>query len=443
MLKCKLFAFMGKLLPDNHITRTSTNSPFYNGFIAQGEGDFFYWKNIVDKFFQNKELINSDFIDISTAASIKLSEECYVSKSDFNWNEVYRQIRSYPLLISKDTSLESAFVKFLEVNLNVKTDIADVMVFNGTYSAIKLISQALPGKKVLIPEFMNSVQKSSIKSVGKQTVEIKMHTPGWTYDLDDLDCKCKFNKGSVSFFYLHHLMPACISTDYLNQISDLLASHSITPVIDMDIFALSHKEGGMPIKAFWESKLRDKGIFLFTMSKELASPGIRIGFGIVPNYLKDELSKFRKKNLDMVATTSKAMALPTLCNHNLSETIEVLRDRMSVLVNGLKALKFEANLPYSGINLFMHVPRKWEASERVLPDHLFSYYCLSRAKVIIRPASVHGHRLNHFVRFVISEDSKIISEIINRFKELDISGDMDLPLELEEEYTSFVKSIAK
>lgn len=443
MINCKSFSFMGQLLPDNPTIRKYTDSPSYKSLIDRGEGDFFYWKNLVNKFFQNKKLINSEFIDISTAASLKLSDKCYTPKELYNWDEIYHQIRSYPLLVSKDTNLESAFIKFLKVNLNLEPNIDEVMIFNGTYSAIKLIGQALPGDTVLIPEFMNSVQKSSIKSIGKQTIGVRMHTPGWTYDLDDLTKKCMLHKGAISFFYLHHLMPAHLSTDYLDQISDLLESHGLTPIIDMDIFALSHQGEDLPIKAFWESKLRHRSVFLFTMSKELASPGIRIGFGIIPNHLRDRLSEFKKDSLDMVSTTSKALALTTLNHHNLSESVKELRNRMSVLVNGLQALKFEANIPYSGINLFMHVPRKWEASKKVLPDHLFSYYCLSRAGVVIRPASIHGHRLNHFVRFVISEDSKKISQIIDRFRELGISGDMDLPLQLEKEYTSFVKSIAK
>jgi aspartate/methionine/tyrosine aminotransferase len=425
---------MGKLLPNTPEVQEATASDTFHNLLDSIEGDFTSWKKIERKLVADVAQKQENIIDISSATSMNLHKE---TSCKFNIDEmqtICEKLHSYPYLVPKEYVLEESFLRFIKSSIHVTASVDEVLVFNGTYAAVRTIVSALPGEVVLVPEFMNQAQKNSIVSLGRKVVEVPMHTPGWTLNLEVLKELLQIHKGSISCMYIHHVLSAEINTKYLSQISDILSRANVIPVIDIDILKTCHTNLFEPAQIILNSPLKNKGIFLFTLSKELNAPGLRIGFGIAGSELAKKIRTFQQQSLEMVSPVTKEVAKILLQNYDLDIVVSVLKSRMNALVDGLSSLKLEATLPHIGINLFMHVPRAWEHTTQVLPDHLFTYYCLTRAGVVLRPGSIYGHRLNHFVRFVVCQPESVIEEMIERLKAAGVHGQMSLPIGLEDEY---------
>ena len=425
---------MGKLLPDTLEVRGATTSLAFHNLLDSIEGDFIEWKKIERKLISEVVHPHESIIDISSATAMHLEQAVSCKFINTDMQAICSKIYSYPYVIPKEQHLEETFLKFIKDNLDLNATLNETLVFNGTYAAVRTVVSALPGEVVLVPEFMNQAQKQSITTLGKTVIEVPMHTPGWTLNTDALQKQIETHKGTISCMYIHHVLSADIRTEYLNQISDILSHAKIVPVIDLDIIKTSHTKLFDPVQIAHHSGFRSNGIFLFTLSKECNAPGLRVGFGISQKELAHKIKVFQHKSLEMVSPVTKEAAKILLQKINLSTVVSMLKSRMNMLVEGLKSLELEATLPHIGINLFMHVPRAWEHTTQVLPDHLFSYYCLTRAGVVLRPGSIYGHRLNHFVRFVICQPESVINELLERLRKAGIHGKMSLPHGLEDEY---------
>lgn len=425
---------MGKLLPNTSEVQEATASDTFHNLLDSIEGDFIKWKKIERKLLADAVKVHKSIIDISSATSMNLGKEIECKFTTDDLHSICNKVYSYPYVVPKEYTLEQSFLKFITDPIGISASIEEVLVFNGTYAAVRTTVLTLPGEVVLVPEFMNQAQKNSIRSLGKKVIEVPMHTPGWTLNLEALQDLLKTHKGAISCMYIHHVLSAEISEKYLSQISDILSRANVIPVIDIDILKTCHTNLFEPAQIILNSHLRTQGIFLFTLSKEFNAPGLRVGFGIAGNKLAQKIRTFQQQSLEMVSPLTKEAAKILLQNYDLDTVVSVLKSRMNVLVAGLSSLKLEATLPHIGINLFMHVPRAWEHTTQVLPDHLFTYYCLTRAGIVIRPGSIYGHRLNHFVRFVVCQSESVIEEMVERLKAAGIHGDMSLPDGLEDEY---------
>jgi len=427
---------MGNLLLNTPEVLAATASAKLHNSFDLIEGDFLAWKKIEQKLVSNHSSNFDSLIDISSATSMNVFDQAFDSSINIDSEKIWAKVQSYPYVLPKEQNLENEFAHFISKQSNMTIQSNEVIVFNGAYAAMRTIVLALPGRFVLMPEFTNHAQKMAVSAMGKIVVEVSMFAPGWILDLRDLRQKLDEFGGDVSCMYINHALSADISSPYFLDLANLLAEYSIVPIFDVDVINTSHTGVHSPLLAMNYSYFIEHGVFLFNMSKEFGAPGIRIGFGVASHSLVLQIKKFQQISLEMVPPTGRYLAECILKNYNFSKATQHLVNRMKCLVGGLQSLEMEATLPNIGVNLFMHVPRSFEQSKQVLPDHLFSYYCLTRAGVILRPASVYGHRLNHFVRFVVGQNEEVIEEMIKRFKDTGIHGKMEFPEDLETEYQS-------
>lgn len=427
---------MGNLLIDTPEVRAATTSAKLHSSLDLIEGDFLAWKKIEQKLISNHSPHFNSLIDISSASSMNVFDQSFDSSTDIDSKKIWEKVQAYPFIIPKERNLENEFARFISEQSDKVIQPNEVVVFNGVYASMRTTVLAMSGRYVLMPEFTNHAQKMSVSAMGKIVVEVSMFAPGWTLDLRDLRQKLDEFGGDVSCMYIYHALSADITESYLSELANLLAEYVVVPIFDIDVIKTAHTSIYSPLLAMNNAYFTQFGMFLFNMSKEFGAPGIRIGFGVASPSLVQKIKKFQQISLEMVPPTSRYLAECILKNYDFPKATQHLVDRMKCLVGGLQSLEMEATLPNIGVNLFMHVPRSFEYSKQVLPDHLFSYYCLTRAGVILRPASVYGHRLNHFVRFVVGQKEEVINEMIIRFKDVGIHGKMELPEDLEAEYQS-------
>lgn len=428
--------FMGNLLFNTPQVRAATASTKLHNSLDLIEGDFLAWKKIENKLVIKHATHFNSLIDISSATSMNVFTQSFNPTTDLDSEKIWDKVQSYPFVLPKEQNLENEFARFISEQSGIPLNPNQVTVFNGAYAAMRTIVLALPGRYVLMPEFTNHAQKMSVSAMGKVVVEVSMFAPGWKIDLRDLRQKLNEFGGDISCMYIYHALSADITESYLSELANLLAEYAVIPIFDIDVIKTAHTSVYSPLLAMSNEYFMQHGMFLFNMSKEFSAPGIRVGFGVASHGLVQQIKKFQQISLEMVPPTSRYLAECILKSYDFPKATQHLVNRMKCLVEGLQSLEMEATLPNIGVNLFMHVPRSFEHSKQVLPDHLFSYYCLTRAGVILRPASVYGHRLNHFVRFVVGQKEEVVNEMILRFKDVGIHGKMELPVDLEAEYQS-------
>lgn len=437
---------MGELLPNTPEIREATAAEKLESFLNGIEDEYLDGKQIergiLKKFKSSDE--QKDIIDISSASSMNTLNHILTNKESvghiLDSQTILEKTESYPFLVQHNAETEQAFTDYLRQSIGVEVSLSEVLVFNSIYRSFNTLLTAFPGAYVIVPEYMHHTQKACFRSVGKELIEISI-TPEKKYDLTELQTALEKNAGEISCAYLYHARPVALDNSYLESLANLLNQNSVTALVDLDVIATQHTNVHSPVLPLEISTLRKNAVYLFNLSKEIGAPGIRIGFGVAPAQLAKRIKKFQQTSLDMIPPVTKHIATVLLEHADVGQSSQELQCRMERLVTGLQSLSFEARLPNVGVNLFMHVPRAFEQSQTVLPDHLFAYYCLTRASVVLRPGSLHGHRLNHYVRFVVGQPISVIEEMLNRFEKAGISGDMELPESLITEYQNFVATI--
>jgi aspartate/methionine/tyrosine aminotransferase len=435
---------MGELLPNNPRIRRATTAQTMTALLDAIEAGYL-WGNVSER-----KLIRSfggrkDIIDISSATSMNLfhdtTERAVLSFLKKNMPRLLEKFHSYPYLVQRDYGLEKAFIRFMKQWTNVTISLDEVMVLpNGVYGSYKTILLSQPGKYVFAPEVIHQINKACFVSLGKKLWEIPMILETGLLDLEALDRELHEHAKDIACVYIYHTKPvAPLTRAYYLKIARLLKKYDVLGVIDLDSWHTSYVPNAIPWLSFTIPELRKQCLFLFTLTKEIGAPGLRIGFGVGPKDTVRALKKFQQISLEMGSPVTRFLTEIALPNIDMDRASVTLQRRMKALVDGLRSLDFKTRTPPSGVNFFLHVPESFAESREILPDHLFTYYVLTRAHVLLRPASNHGHRMNHWVRFVLGQPEKNIREVIRRFEQAGIRGTMTMPKGLEKEYRSFMR----
>ncbi|MGH7175656.1 MAG: pyridoxal phosphate-dependent aminotransferase [Minisyncoccia bacterium] len=386
-----------------------------------------------------------DLIDVSSAANMHLLPDLLDEKRLLApAPDLVRTLEQYPPLADPPQDLEQGFARFLTRWTKVPIEPEEVVAFGGVYGAFKTIALAQAGKYVFLPEFTHETHKAAFAALGKTVVEIPIRIYSDNrLDLEFLERQLARRAEDTAFVYLYHAKPAELDAAYYRKIGRLLGKYRVLGLVDLDAWYVAHRPGVLPWLPLTIPALRRSALLLFNMSKELGAPGLRVGFGVMPRAVARHIRNFQQITLDIQSPTSRLLAGRILEAADLSRSRTVLRERMRALIEGLQGLGFSIKAPAYGVNLFLHIPESFEGPPDILPDHLFAYYLLARARIMVRPASSHGHRLNHFVRFVLSQPVGKIKEAIRRLRDAGVRPDMSLPLGLVDEYHSFIKSSRK
>lgn len=435
---------MGKLLPNDQKVRRATAAQTMTALLDAVEGGYLQG-NVSERKMIKKFGRSEDTIDISSATSMNLfhdaTEKAVSSILKKDLPRFFEKFHSYPYLIQRDYGLEKAFIKFMKRWTDIAIPLDEVMIFpNGVYGSYRTILLSRPEKYIFAPEAIHQINKACFVSLGKKLWEIPMILETGLLDLDALDHELGKRAGNVACVYIYHAKPVrSLTRFYYLKIARLLKKHNVLGVIDLDSWYANYLPNVTPWLPLAIPELRKRCLILFTLTKEIGAPGLRIGFGVGPRDVIDALKKFQRISLEMSSPVTRYLTELILPRVNMDEARAVLQERMKALADGLRAFNFKVQVPPSGVNFFLHVPESFAASRAVLPDHLFTYYVLTRARVLLRPASNHGHRMNHWVRFVLGQPTKNVREVIRRFGHAGIRGTMVMPKGLEKEYRSFMK----
>lgn len=344
---------------------------------------------------------------------------------------------AYPASPLKSSFLENVFANLIGGLSGVNISAENIAVFGGTFGSYRTLLPLQPKKIIICPDILYRNQKAAFTSYGKTVVDV-LTTEKGLINLDSLESILENYKNKCCYLYINHNLGYKFDTPYLERIAELLEKYDVFALYDADVINTIHNPSADPLLPIKIRSFFNRSLILCNMSKEFGVPGIRIGFGIGPNELIKEVRLFQRISLEILPSSSKILAQIVIQYANLDKVRTEYGLRMEALNSGL--IKFGWNIirPDIGINFFVPVPEKFKKARIVPPGTLFSYWCMKECKVIVRPGSVHGRKMDNYVRFVISVDENQIQEVFRRFFVAKIDYFMEFPNGIEEEYLKII-----
>lgn len=153
-----------------------------------------------------------------------------------------------------------------------------------------------------------------------------------------------------------------------------------------------------------------------SLSKTFNMTGMRIGFACGNSGVIEALGTV-KTNIDSGIFNPIQLAGITALRETMEYTREMVRlyrSRREFMVEGLRALGWDANPPRGGIYIWMRVPEGYDSIG-------FSTYVLEEAGVFFTPGNAYGASGEGFVRISLTVPDKRMREAVSRLKEVFIS----------------------
>src|SRR5699024_4430172 len=124
-----------------------------------------------------------------------------------------------------------------------------------------------------------------------------------------------------------------------------------------------------------------------------------------------------KSNID----TSQFLAIQKAASEALEsdlsfakENSSIFGERMNLLYQALKRLRFTVEKPNGTIFLWVKVPNDYTSSE-------FANLLLEKAHIIVTPGDLFGSLGEGFIRIALTVNSERLHTVINRLEKLNIS----------------------
>lgn len=338
----------------------------------------------------------------------------------------------YPGLTSTTFDIEYDFCAFIRRWFKIDILPECVAVFNGIFGSYRTCMEIFPGSTVICPDVLYARQKACFSLLGKDVAEVS--TNNGLIDLSSLHEQLRLHAGKTCFVYINHNVGKGANRKYLNGIARLLKQYGVYALYDVDTVYTTHKKSAGVFPALFHSALRKRALLLINMSKELGAPGLRIGFGVGPKELIDEIRHFQEYAFEIIPSPSNKLARILLGRADMKKSAQIFRARMKLVCERLRSLGWKISPPDTGINIFISVPPSFLVTKHTTPGELFSYYCARETGVTVRPGAVHGKKMKDFIRLVVSPSLDDINEAFDRFEKTGIRYDMLLPRELEKQY---------
>lgn len=163
-----------------------------------------------------------------------------------------------------------------------------------------------------------------------------------------------------------------------------------------------------------EASLRERAVETYSLSKAYSVPGWRIGAISGSRNLVRAVSRL-KSYVDYGAFLPLQLASTSLLS-SPRDLVESVRDtyaaRGRLLVQGLKRLGWDADLPDAGACVWARLPEK----HRNRSSLAFSEAFLETMDVVVMPGTLFGEDFDQYVRFALVNSEERIQELLLRLE---------------------------
>ena len=295
----------------------------------------------------------------------------------------------------------------LDCGIEIDAD-AHVMItagnMQGVYSILHVISN--PGDEIILtdPCFASHIQQVML-SGGKAVYWALNEGNGWSLDVDALTALISRNTKAIIINTPSNPTGKIFSRHNLLRIGELARKHGFMIIIDDPYSHFTYENRDKYFNLASVPELFEQSVYLYSFSKAYAMSGWRLGYMILPAYLKKQVIKAHDLNMICAARISQVAGIAALSGavNHLAEFEATFAKRRELICQRLDALPhvFDYVKPEGAYYIF----------PKILIEHSnardFCLDLLNSHRVALAPGSAFGPSGEHHVRmtYCVSEDS--------------------------------------
>lgn len=202
----------------------------------------------------------------------------------------------------------------------------------------------------------------------------------------------------------------------LDEFAAVVARHNLVVLIDDPYSEILYENHARFFNLAAVEELRDRLAYLFTFSKIYAMSGWRLGYMIVPDWLRAGVLKVHDANMICTPRISQVAGIAALAGPqtHLEEFERVLDGRRELICARLDELShvFQYHRPDGAYYVFPRIVAPHEG------DREFAMRLLNEARVTVTPGSAFGSAGEHHVRMAFCVDDDVINLAFDRLERL-------------------------
>lgn len=293
----------------------------------------------------------------------------------------------------------------------------NVTITAGNMEGVKTLLRSLlnPGDEVIVTDPGFASHFIQIGLCGGAPVFWRLdESRGWALDLEALPALVSERTKAILLVTPSNPTGRIFTEAELRAVGRLAAERGLLVILDDPYchFTYENRERYFNLSAVPE--LADNVAYLFTFSKCHAMSGWRLGYAVLPEWLKREVLKVHDATMICAPRISQVAGLAALGGErdHLRNFEDRLAERRELICRRLDALPqvFDYVKPEGAYYIFPRILAEHENS------HEFAIRLLEEAKVTVTPGNAFGPTGEHHVRMAFCVEEEVIETAFDRIE---------------------------
>jgi len=268
-----------------------------------------------------------------------------------------------------------------------------------------------PGDVALVPDPAYPVYRSSTLFCGGVPVELPLHEGNdFLPDLASVPEEV-WRKARLLFLnYPNNPTAAVADLAFFEELVHYARAHDVILAHDLAYSEITF-DGYVAPSLLEVPGARERTVEFHSLSKTYNMTGWRVGFAVGGAEVIAAFAKV-KENIDSGVFNAVQLAAvaalegPQDC---VLDNREVYRRRRDALLEGLRSIGWEVEVPSATLYVWMKVPHGYDSRE-------FTRHLLEKAEIAVAPGSAYGARGEGYVRFSLTLPDERLREGVDRLK---------------------------
>ena len=294
----------------------------------------------------------------------------------------------------------------------------NVVVTAGNMEGLNALFHVLidPGDEIIVtdPGFASHFQQ--IRLCGGKTVFWPMdEARDWALDVDVLPDLISDRTKAIVLVTPSNPTGKIFSEDELRRIGRIAQARNLLVLLDDPYSHFTYENRSSYFNLASVPELADHLVYLFTFSKTYAMSGWRMGYMVLPAFLKSAVLKVHDATMICAPRISQVAALAALTQEpvHLAEFEAILARRRDLICQRLDAVPhvFDYIKPEGAYYVFPRIVAEHETSFE------FAIDLLAAARVTVTPGSAFGPSGEHHVRMAYCVAEEAIEQAFDRIEQ--------------------------
>lgn len=293
--------------------------------------------------------------------------------------------------------------------------VSEIMVTVGAMEGLYLALLAIldPGDEVIIPApyYVNYVQMVQMCYATPVIID-NPSAETLSFDAEDIEKAITSRTKAIIINTPSNPSGKIIPQEKLRALAELAKKHDLVVISDEVYKCLIYGEEKFQSIVNYAG-MRERTVLVNSLSKEFCMTGWRIGYVLAPEEVIGAMTKLQENIAACAPLPSQYAAIEALSGRGdySSDMVEIFRERMAVLVEGINAIpRLSCTPPEATFYLMVDISRTGMKSEE------FAVALLKAVHVAVVPGITYGRSCDDYVRIAFTLDEAKIREGVERIK---------------------------